>query len=227
MTLPHYDASGGFPADFHIGPGNRALTKGIAIDRIEALGPACFFSGLASCGQAKDYVNQARRLAGLPGRPPESFEAASARELEFWRTLCGNLAVHVGEKSRDWRTADPTVDYESYLQWSDIVNRVPSADPRLDNRPAFEDALVATLSARRFMRTRKGHFGMVAPDSQPDDVVMILAGGRVPYVLHEELGYETGNGPVTYSFIGDAYVDGLMYGECVGDDPEWMWLNLI
>ncbi|WYZ36049.1 hypothetical protein EsH8_X_000696 [Colletotrichum jinshuiense] len=227
MTLPHYNASGGFPAEFHIGSGNRALTKGIAIDRIEALGPACFFSDLASRGQAKDYVNEARRLAGLPGRPPESLEAATARELEFWRTLCGNLAVHVGEKSRDWRAADPAVDYESYLQWSDIVNRVPSADPQLDNRPAFEDALLATLSARRVMRTRKGHFGMVAPDSHPGDVVMILAGGRVPYVLHEELGYETENGPVTYSFIGDAYVDGFMYGECVGDDPEWMWLNLI
>lgn len=56
-----------------------------------------------------------------------------------------------------------------------------------------------TTSSRRFI-------GWVPSEAQIGDVVCLLEGGRVPYILRPLQGG-------LYSFIGDAYVHGLMRGE--------------
>ncbi|KAM5341812.1 hypothetical protein ACJ41O_014843 [Fusarium nematophilum] len=62
--------------------------------------------------------------------------------------------------------------------------------------------------SRRFFVTRKGYFGIGPECMEHGDVIAVLFGGRVPYVLREM-------GEGTYYFIGECYVHGIMDGEVV------------
>jgi len=60
---------------------------------------------------------------------------------------------------------------------------------------------------RRFFVTKNGLMG-VGPDGMKEgDIIGILFGGRVPYVLRP-----VGDG---FRFVGECYVSGLMNGEAV------------
>jgi hypothetical protein len=217
QTLPQYNASGGQAPQFHM-DSDRAVSQGIIIDRIEALGMECYFLTYEDWHMTIRAVCEARQIAGLPIVPPKCFEAASATEIAFWRTLCGNLAVQVedaGGELRRWRPAAIS-DFVDYLRWT-----------RNPEEQAFRDALASNLSGRRFMRTSKGHFGLVAAESKPDDLVVVLAGGRKPYVLREEAVDDNPGYDVCYKFIGDGYVDGFMKGEALENDMGWTQFLLI
>lgn len=94
LALRHYNVSGGRLPDFHIQDNSRAVSQGLVIDRIEAIGMEYSFSTTEDWSVAMDAICEARRLLELPIAPPESYEAASPTEIILWRDLCGSLAVH-------------------------------------------------------------------------------------------------------------------------------------
>ncbi|KAJ4374357.1 hypothetical protein N0V83_003098 [Neocucurbitaria cava] len=59
---------------------------------------------------------------------------------------------------------------------------------------------------RKFFITAEGRIGLCPTDAQEGDEVVILYGGSVPYVLRE-----TGAG--CWTFVGECFVDGIMFGE--------------
>lgn len=62
---------------------------------------------------------------------------------------------------------------------------------------------------RRFAVTREaGYFAMVPPTARAGDVLCVLVGGETPYVLRADPADEE-----RYSFVGEAYVPGLMGNE--------------
>jgi hypothetical protein len=65
-------------------------------------------------------------------------------------------------------------------------------------------------------------------DARERDVLAILAGGRVPYVLRKSRRAAQ-EGPDLYSFVGECYVQGVMSGELLkgANPPEFMdiWLE--
>ena len=68
-------------------------------------------------------------------------------------------------------------------------------------------------SNRRFFITSNHFLGLGPRDTHPYDRVAILAGGRMPYVLRKiqnAAGAEDFN---RFNFVGDCYVEGVMYGE--------------
>jgi hypothetical protein len=63
------------------------------------------------------------------------------------------------------------------------------------------------VDCRRFFITDKGHIGM-GPDSlQTGDIVCILYGGKVPFILRPESDH--------YLLVGESYTHGMMDGEMV------------
>ncbi|KAL2203444.1 hypothetical protein CC79DRAFT_1056587 [Sarocladium strictum] len=62
---------------------------------------------------------------------------------------------------------------------------------------------------RCFYRTRRGYLAMGPNDLQQGDVVCVLMGGAVPFILRPR---GDGDG---YTLIGDSYVHGIMDGELV------------
>jgi hypothetical protein len=66
--------------------------------------------------------------------------------------------------------------------------------------------------------THKGHLGLASKHVQTGDIIAILFGGQLPFVLRK-----VGN---HYILIGEAYIDGIMDGEAAkqhdldGENPR-------
>ncbi|KAF2124673.1 hypothetical protein P153DRAFT_325963 [Dothidotthia symphoricarpi CBS 119687] len=92
----------------------------------------------------------------------------------------------------------PGISFSQRLKWS--IKQRP--DPG-----RFHEAFVRACVDRRFFVTRDGSMG-IGPDAMKQgDVIVVLFGGRVPYLLR---ALDTG-----YRFLGECYVPGLMDGEAV------------
>lgn len=66
---------------------------------------------------------------------------------------------------------------------------------------------------RRPFLSKKGYVGLVPDHAKVGDAPVIFYGGKFPYVVR-------GGGDGTYTFIGDAYVHGIMYGEFLDTKPR-------
>ena len=60
-------------------------------------------------------------------------------------------------------------------------------------------------------RTSKGYIGLGPIASQKGDIIALLAGAQVPFVLRPD-------GSGAFSLVGEAYVHGIMDGEAAGKD---------
>jgi len=79
--------------------------------------------------------------------------------------------------------------------------------------PKFDLTLVfgnddRLMSFRRLALTERGHQCLLFPSTRQGDAVAIAHGCSVPLILREESGGR-------YCFIGEAFVKGMMKGECV------------
>lgn len=76
---------------------------------------------------------------------------------------------------------------------------------KMDTVQTFQMQVGATCPGRGFATTRNGYISLVPPVAQIRDQVAILFGSTVPYVIRK-----VQNG---HLLIGDAFVQGVMYGE--------------
>lgn len=74
----------------------------------------------------------------------------------------------------------------------------------------IESSILGLVAALRFCVTEQGRFGQVSSKAEVGDVICVLLGAEVPYVLRP-----TGRG--TYRLVGDGYLCGVMHGEAVED----------
>lgn len=59
-----------------------------------------------------------------------------------------------------------------------------------------------------YVTATKGYLGMAPNHSKPGDAIVIFCGDTIPYVIRP-----TGDRSNTYTFVGEAYCDGIMDGE--------------
>jgi hypothetical protein len=158
----------------------------------------------------------------------------SQRREELWRTLTFNL------------TGDGFPAPERYSQyfWNDM-EFVASASERFDdylidsqtsdrgirglnevvtggyeNHSIIEGSIDRWSSKRRFCTTANGSLACVPKASREGDIICVLFGGEVPYVLRP-----TGTG--FYWIIGECYVHGIMHGESLSHDTGAREFQLI
>ena len=138
------------------------------------------------------------------------------------RTLFGDIV-----NDRQGADAAPTRIKEDQLrlirEWEGQAMKAQSydANPEPDSHP-FEVRVLIHTSGRNFFRSKKGYIGFTTTDAKIGDLIAILPGGRVPYILRQaDLGPESKlqkdnpekTHPCFYNIIGDAYVHGIMDGE--------------
>ncbi|KAK0642159.1 heterokaryon incompatibility protein-domain-containing protein [Cercophora newfieldiana] len=86
------------------------------------------------------------------------------------------------------------------------------------------DPVLLGTSRQRLFLTKSGLLGMGPEETRPGDKVYILHGGNVPFVLRPASQQGL---PDRYTYVGDAYVDGVMDGEALDDGStaaEWVAL---
>ncbi|KAI0888041.1 heterokaryon incompatibility protein-domain-containing protein [Annulohypoxylon maeteangense] len=86
--------------------------------------------------------------------------------------------------------------------------RLPGAIWNYSSSGRFREAFTRACLHRRFFVTAGNLMGIGPETMERNDIIVILFGGKVPYVVRE-----LGEGK--YSFIGECYVPGLMTGEAV------------
>ena len=83
-----------------------------------------------------------------------------------------------------------------------------AADSFQRKSASYIAALQDTLHGWRFIVTKKGYVGVVPNMARIGDVIAILKGGRVPFILQESVVR-----PGAFRLVGECYVHGLMNGE--------------
>jgi len=73
----------------------------------------------------------------------------------------------------------------------------------------FAHFIQDSTAMRRLLRSKEDELLGLAPmDAEVGDRIALLAGGRVPYILHPKVGWEN-----EWEIIGDDYIHGIVDGE--------------
>jgi hypothetical protein len=122
----------------------------------------------------------------------------------FYRTILGNLVMSEfpvrGVHDEDFHMVD---EFRSSLSRNEIYL-------------SLRDMIVN----QAFFITKEGYIGIGPPTVTRGDEIWVLYGGQVPFILKRkaEGGHATRLGKATnnsFTFVGDAYVHGIMYGEAL------------
>jgi hypothetical protein len=153
---------------------------------------------------------------------PNPYASPDGLRSAWWRTLICN-------RMRHWR-GPPTEEFRRYL---DLL--LESGEANAETMPFIIPA-IERLARRSFFITKKGYLGLgPGPETRKGDLVCILQGGNVPFVLRRD--EMLGKGPIfrltgevnldrkgaemrraaggKQKWIGEAYVHGIMQGEYV------------
>jgi hypothetical protein len=66
---------------------------------------------------------------------------------------------------------------------------------------------------RRLAKTEKGRLALVPPSTRTGDRIILLSGGKTPYVARQRSGL-----PQQWELVGECYVHGIMFGEAWKED---------
>jgi hypothetical protein len=94
------------------------------------------------------------------------------------------------------------------------------------------DSIMFASAGRRMLVCQKGYIGLGPKHTEVGDVVYVVRGSRVPYILRP---VEHENRSDTFKFIGECYVHGIMNGEAIhgySEDQkrsmsEWLQLKIL
>lgn len=134
---------------------------------------------------------------GLLKEDTDPYKSSPGGRYEaFWRTL-------IADRESNWE--GPPTEERDFRGRFEAWKHGSQDEAYL--RP-YSDAAILRCMARSFFITQKGYFGLGPSQAIGGDVVCVLRGGNVPFVLrrrHEK----------SYSLIGEAYVHGIMDGSFV------------
>jgi hypothetical protein len=103
------------------------------------------------------------------------------------------------------KAAVNTLREEMDNEWEDLLRE----------QPELYVATIQTTYARKAFMTSQGYIGLGPGYLAKGDVVCILFGGTVPFILRAQQSDYGG-----YRVVGEAYVHGIMDGEYMERNPE-------
>ena len=135
---------------------------------------------------------------------PELLAMTDERYEEFWRTLTCNHNTKM--------LPGPAIHGTWMRSYVELILEEGSASKdwiqeRISDFQQIHAVIGLMNKNRRFCATIDGRIGLVPKSAAAGDVVCVLYGGRVPFVLRP-----CGKG---YTLIGECYIHGLMDGEAI------------
>lgn len=139
------------------------------------------------------------------GEAAKNIETSSQEILASWKpVLGGRFSRALG---RPVRAAFPQLHLlMKGVQFLYTVFRHPT-DLAKFMSPSYE------AQNRRLAKTEKGHLALVPPSTRTGDRILVLAGGKTPYVARQKSDL-----PQQWELVGDCYVHGIMFGEAWKED---------
>lgn len=230
-----YKPSRGSPAQFRMVRNEKAVTKCCILDTIRVIEEHKDDNSYLKRGSSAAQMSNFERIAKSRTSQESWYPRISSwlpRLDAFWRALCGySIFVVNGPPpgSRRATTSDRPMHMNWYLHLSSSLDAETYAGESKAHWPVHATHGF-TAAGRKFFVTGREFLGWVPLQAEVGDVVVVLPGGRVPYVLREAepdldtppLGGENDSKVTlpghTYRFVGDAYLQGFMDGE--GYDEE-------
>ncbi|KAH7364781.1 heterokaryon incompatibility protein-domain-containing protein [Rhexocercosporidium sp. MPI-PUGE-AT-0058] len=206
------------------------VLKGIYFDTVE-------FS--SQCPVLTEYegLDPAMRLRNSKERTHKIQQAQSesgSRSEAFWRTLMADrMSYHEGhglpssaiyqEYFEVWMGRAPVPEEFKLLNG----NLSPDVTNELFTKP-LTDAIIPKCHGRSFIVTSRGSIGLAPSHTNVGDVVAVLEGGNVPFILHHREVQKMENNLEYYSFVGESYIHGIMAGEaiCAAKDEDIRFFKL-
>ncbi|KAM0266213.1 hypothetical protein ACHAPA_007215 [Fusarium lateritium] len=187
------------------------VTCGLRIARIEATASGYPSSTPRSMVGGRTIIGAWRQLAGLPADPRTTiFEDATRgnRERLFQNALSGGVTLIPWKIGSD----DYSKACETWLKWFISADGyLPKASKKTIQD--FDEIIQQMSLYRRLIRTDDGKIGFGPEMSEEGDTIVILPGGKVPYVLrHVQV---TVPGAPRFQLLGDAFIHGVMDGEAI------------
>lgn len=130
----------------------------------------------------------------------DPYRKTGSRYDAFWRTV-------IGDRDLSWR-GPPHIGRDYAQRFEAWMGRGERAHDE-DFVRAYSHAAIIRTIYRSFLLLDDGHMGLGRSDVRQGDVVVVLRGGDVPFILRPR--GSTG----CYTFMGEAYVHGIMDGSCV------------
>jgi len=176
----------------------------------------CDFAKLApESGPGEDYVWRTimRDFSGISHRPSR-FNTISEEEASITRKIMRRAPIALEaltSTERDYvHYLRDILDYPTYEQLnSETINELEYILKK------WPQAIGSINRGRTLFKTTNAMFGLGHVAIRPGDVVTLLWGLRSPIILRPR-DYRDGGG---FTFVGDAYVDGIMYGEFLETAP--------
>ena len=136
-------------------------------------------------------------------------------DTALWKTLFADVSPLGGRAPLSFGD-----EYHKVLEYLNLLNDCDYDLPKVatmpyakeleifSNESVFVDAWFRAAFQRLFCSTKQGRIGLAPCTTQTGDLVAIIMGADVPFVLRS-----TGVG--TYELVGDCYIHGIMDGEAL------------
>lgn len=202
-----FNASGSFPARVDISADLRTIrAQGLRVGKISAFG-----THLGNDGDTEETPDTQKRMFTLFQtwwrlariRTPDFTPSGERRFDTFWRTIITNInsfcqkatQSEEGAEFRSWMAVQFTA-----FEPEDLV-----AGSLVQENLSFVASFQQATRNRRFFVTEEGHMGLGPRWTKPGDLVWVLLGSQVPFILRAVGDW--------YVLVGDAIVTVLWKGK--------------
>ncbi|KAJ4298011.1 hypothetical protein N0V90_005910 [Kalmusia sp. IMI 367209] len=203
--LAQFNACRGSRAEFMFIPPSEASTRAVLVDEIVEKEYLVYTDW-------KQVVDECHRISRSTN---DSESPYLSKASAFWKTMCGGMMTSEAAEMRVRRVED--TDFSSYECWKAWIDSGLSPSLLLPVVDDFQEPFSAVTAGRSFIRTKKGYIGFVSEKSTKGNLIAVFPGGKVPYVLRPRARVEdmvaVTNNNRRFTFLGDAYVHGIMDGE--------------
>ncbi|KAH6949162.1 heterokaryon incompatibility protein-domain-containing protein [Fusarium avenaceum] len=182
-------------------------------------------------------LDEFARMGRYDSEPQSHYVTGGTVKEAFWRTML-NDALETEPNKHDRLTED---DGTLFNLWWDMIRIGNGMLLNPDDFPSLDRAVVASVQAklriinqsfwfpndnRAFFTTQRGYIGFGPPDMRQGDLVVVLLGSKMPFVLREAPRSE-GYDKSYYAVVGYCYLHGVMNGEAASDNADYCDINLV
>lgn len=129
---------------------------------------------------------------------------------DYYSSLFRKYLRHIEESPRMFRLILKSAQQSEIVHPGITLEK--EADENFEDLAIIEATLARWSPGRRFFATKGGLLGQASDKTRKGDLICILYGSKIPFVLRRNrLGYE---------IVGECYVNGIMRGEALQNAPE-------